>query len=81
LEVDFLVPTRGRKLVFLEAKAARTVYPEAARSLRNLAESADAMNPECIVVHMPKAADAGGTALAPGVRAMSVREMLEALRG
>ena len=76
LEVDFLVPVRGRKLALLEAKAARTVYPEAARSLRRLAESAGALNPECIVVHATKASETGSTALAPGVRAMGVRAIL-----
>lgn len=79
LEVDFLLPVRGRKLVLLEAKAARTVYPEAARSLRSLAESAGALNPECIVVHATKPGETGSTALAPGVRAMGVQAMLKVL--
>lgn len=80
LEVDFLVPGRGRRLTLLEAKAARTVYPEAARSLRSLAESATSLNPECIVVYAAKDDATAGIALAPGVRAMGVPGMLKALR-
>lgn len=77
LEVDFVVPTRRRRLVLVEAKASRTVYPEAARSLRSLAASAAPTKPECIVVHAGERTDT--TALAPGVRAMGLRAMLRAV--
>ena len=80
LEVDFLVPGGRERLVLLEAKASRTVYPEAARSLLALAASAGRRKADCIVVHAAEKGVPAGTALAPGARAMSVAAMLQALR-
>lgn len=80
LEVDFLVPLRGRKLAMIEAKAARTVYPDAARNLRALAGSAHALRPEGMIVHITKGGDSENRPLAPGVRALSADQMLSLLR-
>jgi predicted AAA+ superfamily ATPase len=80
LEVDFLVPGGPQRLVLLEAKASRTVYPDAARNLIALAASAGRRRAECIVVHPAHGNAQAGTVLTAGARAMGVAAMLEALR-
>lgn len=77
LEVDFVVPRRSGRLVLVEAKASKTVYPAAAKSLLSLAGNIG-RGAESVVVH---AGGGAATALAPGVRAMGVNALLEALRG
>jgi predicted AAA+ superfamily ATPase len=77
LEVDFVVPGGSRGLFLVEAKAARTVYPAAARSLLSLAASIGGTT-RGAVVHMGRA---DGTALAPGVQAVDVAGLLALLRG
>jgi predicted AAA+ superfamily ATPase len=77
LEVDFVVPAGAGRLVLLEAKASRTVYPDAARSLLALAGSIGRRTAQCIVVH----AGAGEAGLAAGARAMGVGALLEMLHG
>jgi predicted AAA+ superfamily ATPase len=77
LEVDFMVPAGSRRLVLLEAKASRTIYPAAAKSLLSLAESIDRRTTRSIVVH---AGTKAKTALAPGARAMDLGSALELLR-
>lgn len=80
LEVDFVVPAGSRRLVLIEAKASRTVYPDSARSMLNLAGSIARKSTDCIVVHdAPKGMPAEAT-LAKGARAMGIGHMLEALR-
>lgn len=79
LEVDFVVPAGPQRLVLLEVKASRTVYPDAARSLLRLASSVGRRHSTCLVVHAAHTSEAG-TALTEGVQAMSVRGMLEVLR-
>ncbi len=80
LEVDFVVPAGGGRLVLLEAKASSTVYPEAAKSMLSLARSIRRRDLSCIVVHAGPGGAPAGEPLAPGARAMSVRALLEALR-
>jgi hypothetical protein len=80
LEVDFLVPAGPRRLALIEAKASRTVYPEAARGLLALAGSIGRRETECMVVHAIAKDDPGTRALVKGARAMSVGEMLDALQ-
>jgi hypothetical protein len=80
LEVDFLVPAGRERLVLLEAKASRTVYPDAAKSLLALAASVRRNRAECIVVHPAQGEGRAGAVLARGARAMDIAAMLEALR-
>ncbi|NKB71413.1 MAG: DUF4143 domain-containing protein [Candidatus Latescibacteria bacterium] len=77
LEVDFLVPAGPTRLVLMEAKAGQTVRPEAARSLLRLDKAIDEYEVERLVVYQPSAAMQGITALRPGVRAVSVQDVLE----
>ncbi len=75
LEVDFIVPGRGGRLTLVEAKAGRTVRPEAALPLRRLAKSlqrsSGTVRPvHLLVVHRPPRAGVMTRALAPGVQAL-----------
>jgi predicted AAA+ superfamily ATPase len=81
LEVDFIVPSRAQELVLIEAKASRTVYPGAARSVLSLAQSISNHQTRCIVVHATTAEDRDDTALALGARAMSIAGLLHSLGG
>ena len=81
LEVDFIVPTGAQELVLIEAKASRTVYPDAAKSLLSLAQSISNHETRCVVVHATTAEGQDDAALAPGARAMSTAGLLHVLRG
>jgi hypothetical protein len=81
LEVDFIVPTSEQELVLIEAKASRTVYPDAARSALSLAQSISNHPTTCVVVHATTAEDKDDAVLALGARAMSIAGLLHALRG
>jgi predicted AAA+ superfamily ATPase len=81
LEIDFIVPTSAQELVLIEAKASRTVYPDAARSVLSLAQNINNRKTRCIVVHATTAEDKDDTELALGARAMSIAGLLHALRG
>ena len=76
LEVDFVVPVRGRKLLLIEAKASRTVRPEMADGLVRLSRAVRGWKPEGVLVF--RGSEAGSTtgALRPGVRALSLAETL-----
>jgi predicted AAA+ superfamily ATPase len=76
LEVDFVVPVRGRKLLLLEAKASRTVRPEMAGSLARLSGAVRGRKPEAVLVFRGSEAGSSTTALRPGVRALSLPETL-----
>jgi uncharacterized protein len=76
LEVDFLIPSGGEKLILLEAKASRTVMPKMAGPLLRLAAASSRYRVESYVVHRKTAADPSSTALSPGVKALSLEEFL-----
>ena len=76
LEVDFVVPVRGRKLLLLEAKASRTVKPEMADSLARLSGAVRGRKPESVLVFRGSEAGSSTTALRPGVRALSLADTL-----
>lgn len=84
LEVDFVLPGRGGGLQLVECKAARSVVPSDAKSLRRLAESVQARRPRgtsvsMTVVHEPARAPAMTTAITPGVRALPWQQFVSAL--
>lgn len=83
LEVDFVVPGRGRALALVECKAGRTVSPAMAAPLQRLAEAirrtqARTVTPDSYLVHEPAGSGASTTAVAPGVRAMPWDAFLQA---
>ena len=77
LEVDFIVPAASAGLWLIEAKASRTVYPDAAAPLRRLSASLPRHGARGVVVHAGAAGET--TALAPGVRAMDLHALLDAV--
>ena len=74
LEVDFVVPGPAGSLRLIEAKWTRTVTPDMARALARLAVAMQPREVECIVVG--RGGPGGPRSLAPGVRALSVEELL-----
>ena len=80
LEVDFVVPTGEGTVALVEAKATRTVRPELARSLVALGAAAGgARPPASFVVHRGSAAGLETKAVRPGVKSVSLSELLVAL--
>lgn len=82
LEVDFIVPAKEGKIVLVEAKATRTVRPELARGLATLGSAAGAKRSSPLIsflVHRGSAAGLTTNALRPGVRAVSLPQLLAAL--
>jgi len=81
LEVDFIVPLRERKLLFLEAKASKTVFPEMGEPLDRLARATARYEVSKAVVHRGRGTASPLHTLCPGIQALSLEEMLEVLRG
>lgn len=89
LEIDLLVPTarsgnrRERDLALVEVKAGSTVEPSMARGLHRVAASLGDSRAELSVVYgaltRPTSSSARTTAIAPGVRAVTLAELLDAL--
>lgn len=79
LEVDFVVPLRGRDLLLIEAKASRTVGPDMAGGLLSLVRSVRGRRAEAVLVHRGPRAGLDSTALRPGVRALTLPETLALL--
>lgn len=80
LEVDFVVPSKSRKLNLLEVKASRTVFPAMAQSLERLARSISRYKTQKLIVTRP----AGGlrditSVVTSGVRAVSLEDLPHAL--
>ena len=80
LEVDLIVPRGPDRLALIEAKASKTPVPSMGQPLRRLAESIQRYETQSIVVHGGTARDQAGTALLPGVTALSVAQLLERLQ-
>ena len=81
LEVDFLVPGSGRRLMLMEAKATRTVRPEAAESLSRLTKSISGYSVDSILIHLEGEVDKNVTSVRPGVRAATCREISKIILG
>jgi len=79
LEIDFIVPSSAQELVLIEAKASRTAYRDAARSVLSLAQNINNHQARCIVVHATAAEDKDDTVLALGPRAMRLEPSTSAL--
>lgn len=80
LEVDLIVPQGPEGLALIEAKASKTPLPSMARPLQRLAGSIRHYTTRSIVVHGGSAGAEAGTALLPGVAALSVAQLLERLQ-
>jgi predicted AAA+ superfamily ATPase len=75
LEVDFLVPKKGGRLVLIEAKATRTVRPESAEALAKLRKAVKSDAVDAVLVHLPAATGPSPTAIRPGVRGATFRDI------
>jgi predicted AAA+ superfamily ATPase len=81
LEVDFLVPGSGRRLILMEAKATRTVRPEAAESLSRLKKSISGYAVDSVLLHLEGDADISVPNVRPGVRSATCREIFRIIAG
>jgi predicted AAA+ superfamily ATPase len=84
LEVDFLVPGRSGAVMLVECKAARTVTPALAGSMRRLAEAMNRKRQrrtaiEMFLVHQPPKRPVATQAIAPGVRASAWPDFIAGL--
>ncbi|MEW6416507.1 MAG: ATP-binding protein [Nitrospirota bacterium] len=79
LEVDFIIPMKGRRLMLLEAKASRTVVPEMAISLQRLSKAVSRYDVKSFVIHRLSEVASISSALKPGIRALSVESLLTML--
>lgn len=70
LEVDFIVPTGDRKLLFIEAKASRTVFPAMAKPMERLAEGKTDFKISKVLIYRDGKDPFTTTALKNGVRAL-----------
>jgi hypothetical protein len=75
LEVDFIVPSGNRQLLFIEAKSSRTVVPGMAAPLERLAKTESRYTIERILVHRESKGDFKSTALKRGVKALPVNRL------
>jgi len=79
LEVDFLVPWGDHKLILLEAKASRTVWPEIAESLSRLSKVVSNYDVARFLIYRPSKGKESISALRPGIKALSIEKLLSAL--
>lgn len=79
LEVDFLVPGGADAITLVEVKASRTVFPTAARSLDAVGRAMSQARVRKIVAYKGRDVAESGTTLAPGVEALGVHSLLEAI--
>ena len=75
LEVDFIVPTGDRQLLFIEAKATRTVVPAMTKSLERLASGISPYGITKILIHREGKDQLPSTALKEGVKAVPVSRL------
>lgn len=76
LEVDFLVPAGKGRVHLVEAKATRTPAPAMAVPMRSLAAAMKDKIADAHLVHRPAKTPAPTNALAPGVSAVSLPELI-----
>lgn len=79
LEVDFLLTVGDRTLLLVEAKASRTVRPEMAAPLLKLAQNVGRYEVSSYVVHRPSHGAHPASAIAPGIKAVALPDLLKAL--
>lgn len=79
LEVDFVVPVAGSRLVLVEAKATRTATPTMAAPMRRLQAALGDRWQTSLLVHRPDPRAAKTDALAVGVAAVDLPGLLAAI--
>jgi len=81
LEVDFVVPHKGNKLILIEAKSTKTPKPSMAMSLLKLSRAISNHQLAMHVVHQPAQSASLAPAIARGVRSTPWIHLSEVLRG
>lgn len=79
LEVDFVIPTRHRRLVLVEAKASRTALPQMAAPLDRLSAAISRYQVSRLVVYRPHGEASRLSALRPGVEAGGLERLMALL--
>ena len=79
LEVDLLVPLGAKRMLLVEAKAGKTVFPNDAAPLLRLRKAMKRYETTSLVIYQPTQDREAITALQPGVQAVSVKAMLKRL--
>jgi hypothetical protein len=79
LEVDFLIPRPNARPWPVEAKASKTVRPAMAASLLSLRRAMGNRASRFIVVHRKSDASVSTAAVAPGVEALDVGQLVAEL--
>ena len=79
LEVDFLLPRPNAGLWLIEAKASKTVRPAMAGPLSSLQRALGDRAKRLILVHQKSNSAVSTTAIAPGVEALDLRQLVEEL--
>jgi predicted AAA+ superfamily ATPase len=84
LEVDFVVPGRGGSLTLVECKASRTVTPAMAAPMQRLRDAVTKKRRKetganMFLVHQAPRMKSRTEAVAPGVRAVALRDFLDEL--
>ena len=67
--------------MLMEAKATRTVRPEAAEPLRRLAKSISGYSVDSVCIHLDGEVDGSLTNVLPGVRAATCRKISRIISG
>jgi predicted AAA+ superfamily ATPase len=80
LEVDFIVPADHQHLLFIEAKASRTVTPAMAEPLERLAGANSRYTITKVLVHRESKENFPTTALKSGVKALPVSQLASIIK-
>jgi predicted AAA+ superfamily ATPase len=79
LEVDFVVPHGPARIALVECKAGRTVRPADGGPIARLMDAIKSYQKQGFVVHQPPERAFEFTALRPGMQAVGVNQLLDAL--
>lgn len=75
LEVDFVIPRSGRRLLLLEAKASRTVRPDDAGPLGRLKKAISGYAVDAILLHLSAKSSPPLASILPGIRSATLGDI------
>ncbi|HEX5054434.1 MAG TPA: ATP-binding protein [Planctomycetota bacterium] len=79
LEVDFVVPQRGGRLLLCEAKTTSTAMVQDTKGMQRLREAIGDRVAQCLLVHRPGPRAPRSSVVAPGVAAVDLRGLLDSI--
>lgn len=80
LEIDFVLPSGAGKLLLLEVKSSKTPKPSMAKPLIRLGNAIEKYKTRKVLLHGGSEKTAAGSAILPGVSALTLPELLELSR-